>query len=195
MADEAATVDDDFTLLDGSAVTVPLMHGRSNRSGQGDGWVAATKHLVGNIDVEVVLPDDGRFDDVASRYGDVVAEYSTSSLGGAELVVPKFETRVRTELTDILVGLGLTAPFQEGNLMGIADDPQLVLDKALHETWLSIDETGIEAAAATVLLVMATSAPIGEPVPVVLDRPFLFRIVDNVSGATMFIGRVMNPTA
>ncbi len=79
--------------------------------------------------------------------------------------------------------------------MGIADDPRLVLDKALHQTWLSIDETGIEAAAATVLLMFATSAPSLEPVPVVLDRPFLFQIVDDESGATLFAGRIMDPTA
>jgi serpin B len=70
-----------------------------------------------------------------------------------------------------------------------------VLDKALHETWLSIDEEGIEAAAATVLTVMLTSAPVEEPVPVTLDRPFLFRIIDDMSGATLFAGRIMDPTA
>jgi serpin B len=114
---------------------------------------------------------------------------------GTELVVPRFETRVDVALTDVLMEIGLTAPFQEGNLLGIAGDPLLVLDKALHQTWLSIDETGIEAAAATVLLMFATSAPAFEPVPVVLDRPFLFRIVDDVSGATLFSGRIMDPTA
>ena len=66
-------------------------------------------------------------------------------------------------LTDVLFEIGLTAPFQEGNLLGIADDPRLVLDKALHQTWLSIDETGIEAAAATVLLMIATSARRSSP--------------------------------
>jgi serpin B len=190
-----ATVDDDFTRLDGSTVTLPLMHGRSDASGRGDGWVAATKRLVGRLGIEIVLPDEGRFEEIASRYPDVVAEYATGRRDGAELVMPNFETRVTTDLTDVLVAMGLTAPFETGNLMAIANDPMLVLDRALHETWLSIDEDGIEAAAATVLLMMATSAPVEEPVAVVLDRPFLFRIVDDVSGATLFVGRIMDPTA
>jgi serine protease inhibitor len=33
------------------------------------------------------------------------------------------------------------------------------------------------------------------PVPVVLDRPYFFRIVDTETGATLFIGQVLDPTA
>jgi serpin B len=189
------TSDDEFWRLDGSPVAVPLMHGRSDRSGCGDGWVAATKRLVGNLAIEFVLPDEGRFGHVAERFSQVAAEYATNRTIGAELVIPNFETRVRTELTDVLVAMGLTAPFERGNLLGVADDPRLVLDEALHETWLSIDETGIEAAAATVLVILPASAPPEPPVAVTLDRPFLFRIIDEVSGATLFVGRIMDPTA
>jgi serpin B len=171
------------------------MHGYGDRSGKGDGWVAASKQLVGNVRLDVVLPDEGRFDEVAAILPSVLSEFDLNATSGTELVVPRFETRVDVALTDVLQGIGLTAPFAEGNLLGIADDPKLVLDKALHQTWLSVDETGIEAAAATVLVMMATSAPVLEPVPVVLDRPFLFRIVDDVSGATLFTGRIMDPTA
>ena len=193
--DAEATVDDEFTLLDGSPVTVPFMHGFGDRSGSGDGWVAASKQLVGNVRLDVVLPDEGRFDEIADTLPSVLSEFDQRATSGAELVVPRFETRVDVALTDVLPGIGLTAPFTEGNLLGIADDPQLVLDKALHQTWLSVDETGIEAAAATVLVMIATSAPALEPVPVVLDRPFLFQIVDGVSGATLFTGRIMDPTS
>ena len=189
------TVDDDFTHVDGSTVTVPMMHGGGSRSGRGDGWVGASKLMVGGLRFEVVLPDDGRFDEIAARYADVVAELEAAQNPGGELVVPRFETRVTTPLTDVLQAMGLAAPFAKGSLLGIADDPLTKIDEVLHEAWLSVDETGIEAAAATVVLIVADSAPIDEPVAVVLDRPFLFRIVDDVSGATLFAGRVMDPTA
>jgi serpin B len=193
--DPAATVDDDFTRVDGSTVEVPLMSGRGDASGRGDGWVAATKQLVGNVRLEVVLPDAGRFDEIAGRLDEVLDAYGRSATAGAELVMPRFETRVTVPLTEVLQRLGLLAVFEEGGLLGIADDPALQLDRALHQTFLSIDETGIEAAAATVVIAIATSAPVDEPVPVVLDRPFLFRIVDGGSDATLFVGRVMDPTA
>jgi serpin B len=194
--DTDRTVDDGtFTLLDGTTVTLPMMHGGSSRSGRGDGWVGASKPLVGGLRFEVVLPDAGRFDEIAARYGQVVAELAAATNPGGELVVPRFETRVNTTLTTVLQAMGLVAPFVEGSLLVIADDPLTKIDEVLHEAWLSVDETGIEAAAATVVLIVATSAPADEPVAVVLDRPFLFRIVDDASGATLFAGRIMDPTA
>jgi serpin B len=143
----------------------------------------------------VVLPDEGRFDEIAGRYADVVIELAASPNPGGQLAVPRFETRVNTPLTDLMQTMGLTAPFLRGSLLGIADDPRLIIDQVLHEAWLSVDETGIEAAAATVIMMVPVSAPADGPVPVVLDRPFLFRIVDDASGATLFSGRIMNPTA
>lgn len=193
--DEARTVDGTFTTAAGTEVTVPMMHGASERSGRGDGWVGAMKPLVGRLALEVVLPDEGRFDEVAGRFGQVIGELAASPNPGGDLVVPRFETRVNTELTGVLQDMGLVAPFGPGSMLGVADDPDTAISDVLHETWLSIDEDGIEAAAATVVLAVATSAPIDEPVPVVLDRPFLFRIVDTVTGATLFAGRIADPTA
>ena len=193
--EQSATADDDFVRLDGSAVTLPLMHGSSDRSARGDGWVAASKRLMGEIRLDVVLPDEGRFEAVSGDLADVFDVFDLNSTSGSVLVVPRFEARVDIPLTDLLLDLGLTAPFEEGNLLDIAGDPKLVLDEALHQSWLSIDESGIEAAAATVLVMIATSAPALQPVPVVLDRPFLFRIVDESSSATLFSGRIMDPTA
>jgi serpin B len=193
--DAASTATAPFTRLDGSTVDVPLMRGGGDRSGAGDGWVGASKALVGGLRFEVVLPDEGRFDEIAARYADVTAELAAAPNPGGELAVPNFETRVSVALADVLKSLGLTAPFAEGGLMGIADDPKLLIDDVLHETFLSIDEDGIEAAAATIVLIVATGAPIDQPVPVVLDRPFLFRIVDDESGTPLFAGRIMDPTA
>lgn len=193
--DAASTATAPFTRLDGSTVDVPLMHGGGDRSGAGDGWVGASKVLVGGLRFEVVLPDEGRFDEIAARYADVTAELTAAPNPGGELAVPNFETRVSVALADVLQSLGLTAPFAEGGLLGIADDPKLLIDDVLHETYLSIDEDGIEAAAATIVLMVATGAPIDQPVPVVLDRPFLFRIVDDDSGTTLFTGRIMDPSA
>ena len=59
---------------------------------------------------------------------------------------------------------------------------------------MSFDEKGTEAAAATAITVRATSA--GPPeIPVILDRPFLYRIVDGETNATVFVGQVLDPQA
>jgi serpin B len=99
------------------------------------------------------------------------------------------------ELTPALQALGLTAPYDGGGLLGIAPDPTLALDKVIHQTDVAMDEQGTEAAAATVVFGYATSAPLNPPVPVVLDHPFLYRIIDDNTGTTLFIGQVLDPTS
>jgi serpin B len=192
--DKSATVDGDFTRRDGSTVSVPLMHGRSFRSARGDGWVAASKAYVGGLWVDFLLPDEGRYDQVAGALDTAFAELDATGAKGAELAVPRFETRRPSDLGPALRALGIRTAFEEGNLRGIADDPRLRLDEALHQTFVAMDEEGTEAAAATVLTAEATSGSTIEPVPVILDRPFFFRIIDPISHATLFVGRVLDPT-
>jgi serpin B len=191
---EAATADRPFTLLDGTTVDVALMNGFGTSSAAGNGWVGATKSYVGGLSAQFILPDEGRFDEVAGNLSAVLADYALNVTSGAELVVPRFETRTSTELTSALKGLGLTAPYAEGGLLGVANDPRLVIDQVIHEAFVAMDEEGTEAAAATVVLEYPTSGPLLPPVPVVLDRPFLYRIIDDASGATLFIGQITNPT-
>lgn len=192
--DEAATTDHSFTLLDDTTVEVALMNGASSSSAAGDGWVAATKNYVGGLSAQFILPDEGRFDEIAANLATVLTDFERNRTSGADLSVPRFETRSGTELSPALNALGLTAPYNDGGLVGIANDPRLVIDQVIHEAFVAMDEDGTEAAAATVVLAYPTSGPAVAPVPVVLDRPFLYRIIDDTSGATLFMGQITDPT-
>ena len=189
-----ATRDEPFILLDGTAVDVPLMQGEGDTSSSGDGWVGATTDSTGGLHVQFILPDQGRFDEIADNLMAVFAAYEERPRPGGPIGVPRFDSRTSLELSPPLNALGLTAPYQPGNLIGIADDSRLAVDKVIHETFIAIDEEGTEAAAATAVLADLTAAPDDEPVPVILDRPFLYRIVDGETGATLFIGQILDPT-
>ena len=191
--DESATTDQRFTRLDGTTQTVPMMHGGSDSSARGDGWIGATKTYTGGLMAQFILPDDGRFDDVATDLGRVFDEYTANQTSPSTLALPRFDLRFSAELTPALQALGLTAIYAPSGLLGVANDPRLIVDKVIHQTDVAMDEKGTEAAAATVVLAYPTSAPVNAPVPVVLDRPFLYRIVDDQSGATLFVGQVVNP--
>lgn len=185
-----------FTRLDGEEVEVPLMPGYGDSSSSGDGWIGATKSLAGDLYVQFILPDEGRFEELASSATEVFEAYPERSSSGASLVIPKFETRSSLPLdSTLLEQLGVERIFEPSNLNRIAGDPTLRVNTALHATFLAMDEEGIEAAAATVIFGIAMSGPEFEPVPVVLDRPFLYRIVDNQSGATLFLGQITDPIA
>jgi serpin B len=172
-----------------------MMNGGSDSSAAGDGWIGATKSYVGGLSAQFILPDKGNFDEVANNLERVWTEYTANQTSPSTLGLPKFDLRFGVELTPTLKALGLTAPYDPGGLLGIAPDPKLVLDKVIHQTDVAMDEQGTEAAAATVALAYPTSAPLNPPVPVVLDRPFLYRIIDDDTGTTLFIGQVLDPTS
>ena len=52
-----------------------------------------------------------------------------------------------------------------------------------------MNEEGTTAAAVTAVVVGPTSAP----VPLRVDRPFLFALRENLSGTILFIGVIRNP--
>jgi serpin B len=64
----------------------------------------------------------------------------------------------------------------------------------IHKAFVSVDEAGTEAAAATAVIMKETAMP-GQPVEVTIDRPFIFLIRDIETGAILFVGRVLNPGA
>jgi len=70
----------------------------------------------------------------------------------------------------------------------------LMIGDVLHKAFVSVDEAGTEAAAATAVVMELTAAP-GEPEVVALDSPFVFFIRDIATGSVLFVGRVMNPSA
>ena len=93
--------------------------------------------------------------------------------------------------------LGMPAAFQAGGFTGMSDAPQasqLALSQVAHKAFVHVDEEGTEAAAASAITVVATSMRIPPPTPVFrADRPFIFLIRDNQTGALLFLGRVMQP--
>jgi serpin B len=191
--DESATSDQPFIGLDGTKQTVPMMHGGSDSSARGDGWIGATKVYTGGLTAQFILPDEGRFDDIANDLDRVFTEYTANQTSFSTLGLPRLDLQFSAELSPALQILGVTAPYAEGGLLGVANDPRLIVDKVFHQTDVAMDEKGTEAAAATVVVAYPVSLPVNPPVPVVLDRPFLYRIVDDQSGATLFVGQVVNP--
>jgi serpin B len=73
-------------------------------------------------------------------------------------------------------------------------EEQLLIDKVIHEAYIAVDEEGTEAAAATAVVMRATSAPMVD-VTFEIDRPFIFALRDTETGALLFLGRVTDPSA
>jgi serpin B len=91
--------------------------------------------------------------------------------------------------------MGMSEPFQDSaDFSGMSSQSDLHISDVVHKAFVSVDEAGTEAAAASGVIVGTTSMPL-ETVTVTLDRPFVFLIRDIQTGTILFIGRVMNPGA
>ncbi len=80
----------------------------------------------------------------------------------------------------------------QADFSGMDGSKNLYISDVLHKAFISLDENGTEAAAATAVVVGVTSMP-AEPVNLTIDRPFLFAIQDKPTGEILFLGRVVDP--
>ena len=192
------TEDQPFTRLDGSTVTVPLMHDLELRGPAvvSDGYAATElPYEGGELSMLVIVPEEGRFPDVQDRLTDgLVDEIDAASRGGAvELFLPRFESDASLDLRELIEGeLRVTDLFGAPGFDGIAEG--ITLEQAVHAADIAVDEIGTIAAAATALGFEESGPP--EPDVVVrADRPFLYLIRHQPTGAVLFVGRVMDPAA
>jgi serpin B len=186
------TVDDTFTTLDGSTVDVSFMRELElgDRRGTGDGFVGAEiPYAGGDYSMLVIVPDEGRFEDVVERLDqDLLDEIdATFTTGPYELLLPKWDDNYRIDLLDWLSELG-AAP---GAYPGIS--PDAFLDAAVHAADITVDEQGTVAAAATALGFNESGPPEPE-LTVAANRPFVYLIRHRPTGLVLFTGHVTNPT-
>lgn len=195
------TEDGPFTRLDGSITTVPLMH-RSGRIefATDDGYLAARLPYAGSASMLVVVPDEGRFSEVVGRFGpeDLDRVRAKLSVHQVDLALPRFEFRSQLGLKPPLRDLGIVAAFTEpsrpdgADLTGMTSERELFVHDVVHQAFISVDEQGTEAAAATAVIVGLESAP--PPATLVVDRPFLFLIQHDPTGEILFLGQVTDPS-
>jgi serine protease inhibitor len=188
--DPVATADAPFHRADGTTVSVPTMHlaGLDARYAVGDGYVAVElPYEGGELAMLVVVPDSP-----GAALPQLGALVGSLGAGAVNLALPRWESRAALDLGSVMTELGL--PLPGGDLSGIA--PELEIGTAVHAADITVDERGTEAAAATAIVIRATSAVIGPPpVDITVDRPFLFAVRHVESGAPLFVGRVVDPSA
>lgn len=193
---ENLTADGTFTLLGGSQVTVPMMswpEGEVVRYARGEGYQAVElPYRDTTTAMLVILPED--FEEfeaglTAARLGEIVGGLESRNV---IVKMPKFRFEFPLDLTETLAGMGMATAFSDqADFTGMAED-RLQISKVLHKAFISVDERGTEAAAATAVIMELTAVPT-PPTTVSIDRPFLLLIHDTDTGAILFMGRVLDP--
>jgi serpin B len=145
----------------------------------------------------IILPDskDG-LADLESKLHQVNLNEALSSLRSeyVKLEIPKFKIENKIDLKQVLQNLGMqrmfTSKAEFGELLESGED--ILVSDVLQKAFIDVNEHGIEAAAATaVLMVLGPSRPPPKEQLFVADHPFLF--VLKSENYNIFMGRVVNP--
>ena len=201
--DERATAPRPFHPLGGGEVEAPMMR-REGRFGyaRGDGHQAVELlYDGGEMSMTILLPDAGRFSEFEGLLDASVVEGVLENLETqrVRLTMPKFKVEESFNLADTLKAMGMPDAFDgsaadfsgmDGTSCLAGDAECLLITDVVHQAFVSVDEAGTEAAAATAVIVGTKSVEPGEPVSLTIDRPFIFLVRDQATDAVLFVGRV-----
>jgi serpin B len=217
------TKEDKFHRLDGTHVDVPFMRGFGRQLvACHDGFkVLQLRYEQGSrpllpqspspvYSMCVFLPDarDGlwRLTDKIACGPDFLREHlPRSRVLVDDLRLPKFKLSFDTDMADVLRKLGLKEAFDlaKADLSGMAEDGakagrrRLALQSVMHKAVIEVNEEGTEAAAVTATMICGCSPNTAPPPPrvdFVADHPFAFFVIEEVSGAILFAGHVVDPS-
>lgn len=140
----------------------------------------------------ILLPNEGvSLDECIAELAseDWIAEYEYPRTVELSIKMPKFEVKGQHDFVSVLKAMGITEIFKENaDYSKMFPTEQFVVNNVLQATTFKVDENGSEGSAATV--VGGFSAPSGESVNMVVNRPFLFFVRESSTGAILFIGKV-----
>lgn len=106
--------------------------------------------------------------------------------------LPRFELSYEIRMNDILKAMGMSGAFSRGaNFSNINPEAELYLSEVKQKAFLTVDEEGTEAGAATSVRVGVTSMP--QIRVIKFNRPFVFMIRERTSDTILFIGKVVDP--
>jgi serine protease inhibitor len=120
------------------------------------------------------------------------AWFAAPSVQNVRVELPKFTYGWKDLLNEPLINLGLGIAFSgAADFSRITPDAALYISRVIHQTFIDVQEEGTEAAAATIVELRETAMP-EEPL-FRADRPFLYVIKENSTGAILFMGKVGKP--
>ncbi|MDO8392122.1 MAG: serpin family protein [Actinomycetota bacterium] len=173
-------------------ISVQMMH-RSGEFGyaEGDGWQAIDIPYVFNELAFTVAM--GTAADSVLPIGDELFPALTNRQ--VELGLPRFDLETSTDLVQVLTDMGMKLAFTDAaDFSGITQAEALAIGAVIHQANITVDEEGTEAAAATAVIMVETSAPADEPIVLTIDRPFTFWLREVTTGTIVFMGRVNDPS-
>ena len=192
-----------FTMEDGTRQDVDMMHSEEYTYLEDDLATGFIKYYKDRKYAFVaMLPNEGVS---VSQYVDsLTGEHLRELLNNPQDLtvfasIPKFETEYDIEMSEVLQEMGMTDAFDwqvaDFSKLGTynVDGMNICINRVLHKTFISVSEQGTRAGAATAVEMVAEGAmEIVDFKEVVLDRPFVYMLIDCETNLPFFIGTMMN---
>jgi len=204
---ETSTKPATFTKTDGSTVSVPFMSkGVRFPYAEDDTTQAVAIPLSGSsVELVVFLPkatsslaelEDSLPQGHAATLMAAMAMAVATARPQVSLALPKFAfTTVSVRLRNALTALGITEAFTpNADFTGISKETPLFISEVIHKAMVGVDEHGVEAAAATAVVMAGSSDTHPETKQVNINRPFFFGIYDQPTSTWLFLGHVTDPS-
>ena len=191
-------IDGEFVDIAGNKKQVKMLSSGEYRyieCGEGVGFI---KPYEAGYSFVALLPDEGVsiYDYICSLEKEqVISSLENVSYEKVYAHLPKFSYEYEMDMKNILASLGMNSvfDFEKADLsdMAVCGDGNLAVNRVLHKTYIEVTQSGTRAAAVTSVDVLCGSAPLQEqPKEIVLDRPFVYMIIDNYANLPIFIGAV-----
>ena len=192
----------DFTREDGTTIRADMMYSAEYGYLSDEHAEGFVKYYKGRkYAFAALLPKEGM--SVEEYLGTLTGERRYRRLTAPEgrtghAGIPAFESGTSAELSSVLSDMGMPDAFdpQKADFtgMGTSDAGNIFISRVLHKTAITVDARGTKAGAATVIeMTDGASAVTEEPKIVILDRPFVYMLLDCDTALPFFIGTMMDP--
>ena len=198
---ESQVREGEFTTETGDVRDVDMMYSEENK-------YLEDKHATGFIKYykdrkyafAALLPKEGTTvsEYIASLDGEHLNDLLTNAKSAfVNTSIPKFETEYDVKMSAVLSGMGMPDAFSgstaDFSKLGHSTEGNIFISRVLHKTFISVDERGTKAGAATVVEMNDECAMLVEdPKQVYLDRPFVYMLIDCETNLPFFIGTMMD---
>lgn len=190
-----------FMNYGGERQLVEMMHGTEEQylvDGNATGFIK--EYAGGQYSFVALLPNAGVSLDnyVASLTGDGFRTLLKNAQSTeVKVAIPKFSYDYDVLLNQSLMEMGITDAFSPqladfSNIEETATIGDLYISRVIHKTFISVNEAGTKAGAATIIELPAKGYGPTETRTVYLNRPFVYAIVDNATGLPIFMGAVVD---
>ncbi len=193
---ESSVCDSKFTTFDGSKQDVEMMYSSENlyiQDGKATGFIKQYKDE--KYSFVALLPNETgeeAFYEYVEGLTPKKIQYMLKNVQRTEVEtgLPKFTSEYTLTMNSVLSAMGMQDAFTSAadfSKLGHASD-NIYIGSVLHKTFIEVDEQGTKAAAVTSVEVECEAAISNI---VILNRPFVYMIIDNETNLPLFIGTLI----